>query len=71
MREIAQSVDIRRLHSNKAPRKERTGISFVKAEYKKNEKAKTEPARCYLDGATDWQLLQIDMDGKLKVPGRL
>ena len=36
LREIAQSVDEKRLQNNKALRKERAGISFVKAGHKKN-----------------------------------
>ena len=67
LREIAQCIDERRMQNNRAPRKEKTGISFVKAGHQKKEKSKTEPARCYLDGAADWQL-QVDLDGRLKVP---
>ena len=67
LREIAQGVDQRRMENNRAPREEKGGISFVKAGFKgPKSKAKTRP-RCYLDGAADWQL-QVDLDGKLKVP---
>ena len=55
------------MENNRAPREEKGGISFFKAGYKgPKSKAKT-PPRCYLDGAADWQL-QVDHDGKLKVP---
>ena len=68
LREIAQCVDERRMQNNKSPRKEKTGINFVKAGQQKNKKIiKTEPARCFLDGAADWHL-QVDLDGRLKVP---
>ena len=68
LREIAQCMDQRRLENNKAPREEKRGISFVKAGYKRpKSQVKTIPPRCYLDGAADWQL-QVDLDGKLKVP---
>ena len=68
LREIAQCMDQRRLENNKAPREEKRGISFVKAGYKRpKSQVKTIPPRYYLDGAADWQL-QVDLDGKLKVP---
>ena len=44
------------------------GITFVKAGHKKSrQKIKIQPPRSYLDGAADWQL-QVDLDGRLKVP---
>ena len=68
LREIAQCVDQRRMENNKAPREERRGIPFVKAGCKgPKSKVKSIPPRCYLDGTADWQL-QVDLDGKLKVP---
>ena len=67
LRETAQIVDQRRIENNRTPREEKGGIAFVKAGYKgPKSKVKTLP-RCYLDGAADWQL-QVDLDGKLKVP---
>ena len=71
LRELASCVDQRRMENNRAPREEKTGISFVKAGHKgPKSKAKTTPPRCYLDGAADWQL-QVDLDGKLKVPAQV
>ena len=59
------------MENNKAPREEKRGIPFVKAGYKgPKSKVKPMPPRCYLDGAADWQL-QVDLDGKLKVPAEV
>ena len=67
LRELAQSVDERRMKNNRAPRQKEKGISFVKAGHKKSSNTKNQPHRCYLDGAADWQL-QVDLDRRLKVP---
>ena len=68
LRELAQCVDERRMENNRSPREEKGGITFVKEGYKKpRQETKVIPPRCYLDGAEDWKL-QVDLDGKLKVP---
>lgn len=68
LRELAQCVDERRMENNRTPRTQEKVISFVKAGQKiRKRNEKSQPNRCYLDGAADWQL-QVDLDGKLKVP---
>ena len=68
LRELAQCVDERRMENNRAPREKKRGITFVKeGSQKPKQITKTIPPRCFLDGAADWKL-QVDLDGKLKVP---
>ena len=70
LRQLAQSVDEKRLSNNAAPReKESRRMDFVRAGEKKQRK-KQLPMGSFLDGAGDW-CLTVDLDGKLKVPERV
>ena len=67
LREVAHCIEERRKTSNTKPNtKEKKEIKFVK-EGEKKPKTKNEDRKCYLDSASDWRL-QVDLDGKLKVP---
>ena len=68
LREIAQIVEERR-SKNAAPRDKGGGkIDFIKPGEKR--RATQRPLTSYLDGAGDWSM-QVDLDGKLRVPERV
>ena len=67
LRELAQTVEERRIDHNKDEEKVGAGVMFVKAGEKRKKKNVRSVPRTYMEGARDWRLL-VDLDSKLRVP---